>query len=722
VAGLQTVLRLLGVEAGLEEWSINGRLLRRPLESGPAARKEFLLYAVQIADLRAAAKRKGQEDIMKVDVDLARSLLQDLPAGGPREALRSVFVGDCIVRAVTKHWQGHDGRCSCGLALETKGHIFWECPVTAVKRIQGTGSKDFQLRAPQGVERELGLPLCDPRVVGWRADWIPPPQPQQERWTAQHLFVDASARHPRLRSIRTVGWAVVDGQGHATGGVLPPGTSVAWGETWALIESYAHCEERTIIWSDCQGATRLWQRCLKAGASRYAGALQALVPELRRARERLPLVQVVWIPSHLSGESFAATGYPEQVRLGNEAADREAKRWGACGLAPRALVSCVQQARDRARGVAEVVAEVQLSRLKQRLRTNAGQAVKSRKRKAPAGLQRLRAPGAKRVCTRRPENRHMNLKDLLMPSARAGISAAAAGELLVAAEPAGGFHDLWPVGPWPAPGTRAAANGRLRWPWTCRRCNATASDSSRAVVLARALCGQPEWTARQSLHQVVQLGADVYECRRCGRKGDAAHRSGLVQAMCPVPAVFRGELEWVEGSETLSHLLGRVSAFRRWAEPDPELRDRAALGGLTPVPPAEPPVVQGAVGTRLAGYREHCVCICSRKALCCACYLVAPSGQGETFRYAACSGVRPAEAAPFSLVNAVRRGDVRPVSAGSAERLALLGRSFGGGRLRGGAASRAGAGRSPAPGGFRDSAIGQALLAVVPQAVPSPPG
>ena len=107
------------------------------------------------------------------------------------------------------------------------------------------------------MERELGLPLLDPVVEAWRADWRAPPAEPVAGWRARHLYVDASCRHPKLASVRTVGWAVVDGRGNVRGGVLPPGSTVAKGETLAIIEAYQHCEDKATIWSDCQAAVKL---------------------------------------------------------------------------------------------------------------------------------------------------------------------------------------------------------------------------------------------------------------------------------------------------------------------------------------------------------------------------------------------------------------------------------------------------------------------------------
>ena len=155
-------------------------------------------------------------------------------------ALRSVFAGDCVVRAMTKYWQGHDGSCACGLAPETRGHISWECPGTVKRRLSLEAGHSHRNLAPLDVERELGLSLLDPVVEVWRADWLAPPAEPVAGWRARQLNVDASCRHPKLASIRTVGGAVVDGRGNVRGGVLPPGSTVAKGEALAIIEAYQH--------------------------------------------------------------------------------------------------------------------------------------------------------------------------------------------------------------------------------------------------------------------------------------------------------------------------------------------------------------------------------------------------------------------------------------------------------------------------------------------------
>ena len=162
---MRALLRHCRVDAAFEHWACRGDTLLNPLEADPAARRAFLLEAVCKADLSVAATRKGMGGLLSLDVAQARRALGAIKERTAQAALRSVFAGDCVVRAQTRHWQGHDGRCSCGLALETRAHFFWECPATLGARGRVLRSLGALTPEPQGIERELGLPLLNPRVA-----------------------------------------------------------------------------------------------------------------------------------------------------------------------------------------------------------------------------------------------------------------------------------------------------------------------------------------------------------------------------------------------------------------------------------------------------------------------------------------------------------------------------------------------------------------------------
>ncbi len=276
--------------------------------------------------------------------------------------------------------------------------------------------------------------------------------------------------------------AVVGREGQEFGGVLPPGTSVAKGEFFAILQAYRVAEASATICSDCLGAVRLWRRCLKPSASRYAGALQDLLPAVAQARRQKEGVQVIWMPSHRTREEAEHRGIPQHAWEGNNRADALANKMGLVAAAPVGLVQEFVGHRTRAESAAWLVATVQLQRLQQRMRVEGGHAVKARRRNAPAMPRRLRQKGPKRVCLASAALPAGDIRGLLLPSIRANTAAEEAARLLGAAVGSEGFHDLWPLGPWPEPGSRPPLDGRLQWPWVCRVCQARAADSSRAVA------------------------------------------------------------------------------------------------------------------------------------------------------------------------------------------------------------------------------------------------
>ena len=166
------------------------------------------------------------------------------------------------------------------------------------------------------------------------------------------------------------------------------------------------------------------------------------------------------------------------------------------------------QHRSRADRVAGTVAEIQLRRLQARTRTEEGGAAKERVRTQPGLPWRLRAKGAKRA---RPA-------EVAVRADAAAVQPPAASDLLQmqpgkwpplasvwsavqnAGPPAEGLHHLVVPGPWPAPGSGKAVNGRLAGKWVCTGCGRRAGDSSRAVALARTPCGAAVWEARAAFH------------------------------------------------------------------------------------------------------------------------------------------------------------------------------------------------------------------------------
>ena len=190
--------------------------------------------------------------------------------------------------------------------------------------------------------------------------------------------------------------------------------------------------------------------------------------------------------------------------------------------------------------------------------------------------------------------------------------------------------------------------------------------------------------------------------------------------MCTVPRVSRAGVVWAEGAQAVASLLGRVAAFRRWAEPDPGVKDAdvpmpqaasqplAVAGSASSGGPAA-----GVFGALLAGYRSHLCVLVSRKTACCACFQVAQGGRLEVFRNSQCVGAAPVERIPPFLRDGIRRLGVVAASSAGLERCKILADKVGGNRaLLRCLAKIPGGGRGlPDPGSHQASAIGVALMA-----------
>ena len=190
--------------------------------------------------------------------------------------------------------------------------------------------------------------------------------------------------------------------------------------------------------------------------------------------------------------------------------------------------------------------------------------------------------------------------------------------------------------------------------------------------------------------------------------------------MCTVPCVSRAGVAWVEGVQAVASLLGRVAAFRRWAEPDPGVRDADVQ---MPQAASQPPAgagpsgrggpAAGFFGGFLAGYRSHMCLVVSRRTVCCACFQVAKGGFLEAFRNSQCPGVEPVERIPPFLRDAIRRlGVVAASSAGFARCKTLADKVGGNPALLRCHAKVFGGGRGlPDPGSHQVSAFAVALRA-----------
>jgi hypothetical protein len=275
------VRRLWGEETFAEVWtgsSKDGPLLSfRRLLQGNGLEASFIAGAggwdkkhpsyllmdagLEAADLAwVAARRRGLEDAASIDVQATRALASRMPAGGLREAYQSAIVGDMVVRAVTRHWQGHDGRCLCGLAMETVEHVWWHCPRYAADRFDRS-SCNTESRSLQGSQARLGVALRHTAVEQWRAgqsesQWLRP------TWRSPLVFVDGSGRHPKDPAIRVVGFGICGqelGGWRTEVGWLRPGESVTAAECTAAARAFSLCDHGGTVVTDCKAVYQMFR-------------------------------------------------------------------------------------------------------------------------------------------------------------------------------------------------------------------------------------------------------------------------------------------------------------------------------------------------------------------------------------------------------------------------------------------------------------------------------
>ena len=220
-----------------------------------------------------ASRRKGLQDAVNIDVQATRALAGRLPASGLREAYQSAIIGDMVVRATTRHWQGHDGRCLCGLEAETVQHVWWRCPRYQSDRQGGNRCSLADAATPENCQGLLGVPMKLPALVQWRLEqheslWLSP------TWRAMLLFVDGSGLHPKDPEARVVGWAMaalVDGEWRSDVGWLLPGESVTAAECTAAARAFSMCLYGGRIVTDCKAVLDMY-KWLKKPAGKTAAA------------------------------------------------------------------------------------------------------------------------------------------------------------------------------------------------------------------------------------------------------------------------------------------------------------------------------------------------------------------------------------------------------------------------------------------------------------------
>ena len=528
------------------------------------------------------------------------------------------------------------------------------------------GMPPFQLK--------LGIPEVSGGLKEWQENWEGFEQSSGE-WKASMIWTDASSFYPKDAALRVVGWAVVawceEGWAYVRG-TMPPGTTVAQGEARAIQVALDRLEPGGIIASDCWAAVCLWLR-----AKRGRGDRGEPMWNFQQAFELHPRLQdstVKWIPAHKTFQEAVEAGMSYEDWSGNGMADGFAKWAARAGGPPAEVVEERAGRRIKNEAIITVAAAVLLQRLKARPRTKEDAAVKSRKRKEPALPRRLREVKRPKWVLQHTVHEEPELIDLVHVGGRVRCSAERARHLVWSGEePVAGLHALAAAGPWPDAGSLLAVNGRIRWRWQCSRCQARASDSSRAAALLRKTCkGNHGVTMQEAAHVWVasEEGPTCSRCKLLRSNGRGTETAGRV---CPVMACKINGEPWTHGEASYACELGKVHGFRRWCEtPLVELRDGGPAEEMAPHDGGGDGGETGHAPHLLAPVRLHLTCKLGRKWVCLNCFAVEHGGVA-TFRRARCAGRSAVRDAGRGLLNAVvRYGPTAGLLGAGQARLAVL--------------------------------------------------
>ena len=424
--------------------------------------------------------------------------------------------------------------------------------------------------------------------------------------------------------------------------------------------AFRYLQPGGICVTDCKAVYKTWRQAVRDLRPQEGSRGSQFWPAMRAAHQGNPTAQIQWMPAHKSAEVLATRGYPQLWRDGNDAADHAAKLVAQSARPPEGLVRRYRLHCDHELRIARTAAHVLLDRLKKRVRSTAGFAIKFRKRRTVALPRRLRKVQKVDLLARPLPKAQpvVGLRDALRPSARAHWNIDLIPGQVISQPPVQGLHHFLPDGDWPARGSRPPVQGRLRGSWMCQRCNCRVSDSSRLLGKLRTPCGEGLLVTfgEATSHELVEHG-DGYVCSACGLLVDVGHRHGAAAAKCPVLPCMRAGEPFLEGRQSLAVEMAKVALFRLWCEPVKQYRQaagEAARAHAVRVPQRPFPAANPAL---LPPYRTHSCFRGARHQWCVQCLATDPLEEGR------CHGRARADVrVPDGLLRAARSARGRGVA------------------------------------------------------------
>jgi hypothetical protein len=274
----------------------------QPVEVDHNTRGKWVRKAREIQDLQGLEARnskfKGLAEVL--DSEGTKRMRRGLGLSVDRlAALTGAQCGDVVVNAQARYWNGGNAECPCVEAVETRQHLFWECPRWENTRRQIRGNHgNPQVNTMAALTAEFGLCTWLPEVrAWWRTLVVTRPDSQRVHGA---VSTDGSALFPKDPQIRVASWSVVwrtrDGVWHEASGTCTPPHSAARGEVEALLHVCLWAVGECRVMVDCESVVYGFQ-ALRRGGPCYQKLLRGPCGDLWK---RFPVsqhnIQVKWIP------------------------------------------------------------------------------------------------------------------------------------------------------------------------------------------------------------------------------------------------------------------------------------------------------------------------------------------------------------------------------------------------------------------------------------------
>jgi ribonuclease HI len=525
VAAALSGMKRLGLGSDIAEWtgvpcSPHGWITA---DRTKAESLNVLLEAWRRAEWRELAGRRGDFAHVAEGVDswATMRLLSGGVEGCPKltpdaaGALRTVLSGNVVTERIAAHWTSCSKCPHCGFEIEDHEHRFWRCPRWEGARTAALGAPDdsraVRAAIDVGVAR-TGVMAAQPElmVLAEAASAEPlhfpaecamarmaPGAPRRKIWS------DGSCVHPLDPLLARAAWGIrVQGADEAAdpadfAGPVDGKQTAQRAEVAAAVAAARAVSQRIELVSDSKWVVQSIA-ALAAGANpaewRHADLWALLEPYVVQGR-----LVARWTPAHKTADEYARRGLLEEDRLGNDAADGNAKAAADARLPPVAIMEGrAAQLKNLARAQ-RVIAFTELAALK-----------------ANHGNGSERAPRVKR----RWADVRRGMRAARQANARANAAAATAN---VGGRPGGEI---------PPPLHALQRKGEILDCTACGKSAARARWTTLAYGTCGANAGGEHWAWTRIPHQVSEKDGRL-ACERCGGSVPLIRRAAFEGRRCP---------------------------------------------------------------------------------------------------------------------------------------------------------------------------------------------